>query len=139
MHLSLYVSACGTRLTASLTGPVSYADRRRALDLACQRGKAQGIERYLIDFTLAWHMLGTPDEKASFFHALRERHELEGARIAYLNCPEGNIVELEAAATALGFTVGMFRDRSSAIDWLELGDQVVRVRPVAFGRRAHLR
>ena len=139
MHLSLYVSACGTRLTASLTGPVSYADRRRALDAVCQRGKAQGIDRYLIDFTLAWHSLGTPEEKASFFHALRERTELVGARIAYLNCPEGSIAELQAAATEVGFTAGMFGDRSAAIDWLERGDHVVRTRPQAFGRRAHLR
>ena len=127
MHLSLYVSACGTRLTASLTGPVSYADRRRALQTACQRGKAQGIERYLIDLTLAWHVLGTPDEKASFFHALRERDELAGARVAYLNCPEGNIAELQAAATELGFRASMFGDRSSAIDWLHLGDPAVRI------------
>jgi hypothetical protein len=139
MHLSLYVSACGTRLTASLTGPVSYADRRRALDVVCQRAKAQGIDRYLIDFTLAWHSLGTPEEKASFFHVLREHHDLAGARIAYLNCPEGNIAELRAAASELGFTAGIFGDRSAAIDWLQRDDQIVRTRPLAFGRRAHLR
>ncbi|MUV14318.1 hypothetical protein [Noviluteimonas gilva] len=139
MHLSLYVSACGTRLTASLTGPVSYADRRRALDVVCQRGKAEGIDRYLIDFTLAWHSLGTPEEKASFFHALRDRREFEGARIAYLNCPEGNIVELREAAAQVGFTAGIFGDRSAAIDWLQRDAQIVPARPLAFGRGAHLR
>ena len=136
MHLTLYLSACGTRLTASLTGPVGYADRQRALEAVCKRGMAEGIDRYLVDFTMAWHMLGTPEEKASFFGALRECNHLRGARVAYLNCPEGNIAELQAAATELGFEASMFGDRSAAIDWLQQGDQAERrrARPMAFGR-----
>ena len=135
MHLALHHSACGRRLSAVLTGPVSYADRRDALDLVCRTGVAHRIAQYLIDFTTSWHVVEGPHEKAEFFHALRDRAELAGARVAYVNCPEGNLAELHAAARDVGFEAGVFRTRSAAIEWLE-GTQVTSLassRPAAIG------
>jgi hypothetical protein len=132
MQLSLHNSACGRRLTAALAGPVTYANRLFALDAVCRARKEDAIGLFLVDFTLAWHIVGAPDEKAAFFDALMRRHELAGARIAYLNCPEGNMAELMAAADALGFEAAMFRGRSSAIDWLDRVALVTPLRPAAI-------
>ncbi|KGQ20617.1 hypothetical protein LF41_1154 [Lysobacter dokdonensis DS-58] len=115
---------------------MTYADRRRAMEKVCETAAARGIARFLVDFTLAWHVVGDPLEKEAFFQALSGRHELAGARIAYVNCPEGSISELHAAADALGFSAGMFRDRSRAIEWLKHGAVAeAPPRPLAFGVR----
>jgi hypothetical protein len=119
MQLNLTWSACGQRLSAALIGPVTYADRAHALACACREASSRGSWQFLIDFTLAWHALGNPGDKPAFFEGLRGRSELANARIAYVNCPEGNIAELLAVSDEVGFDAMMFRDRSSAIAWLE--------------------
>lgn len=122
MRLELTWSACGQRLSAVLTGPVTYADRSQALAAVCQEAAARGIRQFLIDFSLAWHMLGEPDDKPVFFENLRRRAELANTRIAYVTGPEGNVAELLSVAEDVGFAAQMFRDRSSAIAWLAAVD-----------------
>ena len=135
MHLSLYVSACGTRLTASLTGPVSYADRRRALDAVCQRGKAQGIDRYLIDFTLA----------LAQSWARRRKKRRSSMRCANETNSPARASPISIAPKATSPNCRRQRPNSAsrpacsatavaAIDWLHLGDPAVGSRPIAFGR-----
>lgn len=119
MRLTLTWSACGTRLTATLAGPVSYAHRAVAMDRVAKEAAARGISRIMVDFTLAWHLIAAPEDKAAFFDALRSRTDLAGVRIAYINCPEGNVAELQAVAEELGFVARMFSGRSAAIDWLD--------------------
>lgn len=127
MRLTLTWSACGRRLTATLAGPVSYAHRMVALERVAGEAAERGISKIMIDFTLAWHLVAAPGDKAAFFDALRARTDLAGASIAYVNCPEGYVPELRAIAGEMGFDARMFSGRSAAIDWLE--DRVV-------GRRA---
>lgn len=119
MRLLLTWSASGTRLTATLSGPVSYAHRSVALEQVAREAAGRGISQVMIDFTLAWHLMAAPEDKAAFFDALRARTDLSGLRIAYINCPEGNVAELQAVANELGFVARMFSGRSAAIDWLE--------------------
>ena len=119
MRLTLTWSASGARLTATLSGPVSYAHRAVAMDRVAREAAERGISRVMIDFTLAWHLIAAPEDKAAFFDALRVRTDLSGMRIAYINGPEGNVAELQAVADELGFVARMFSGRSAAIDWLD--------------------
>lgn len=89
------------------------------MDRAVRAAVERGIALIMVDFTLAWHLVAAPEEKAAFFHALRGRKDLAGVRIAYVNCPEGNVAELQAVAEEAGFVARMFSGRSAAIDWLE--------------------
>ena len=132
MRLTLTYSASGSRLTATLAGPVSYAHRIVALGRVADAAAERGISLIMIDFTLAWHLVAAPEDKAAFFDALRVRPDLTGMRIAYINCPEGNVAELQAVADELGFCAGMFTGRSAAIDWLEDRGEVA-VRPRFLG------
>lgn len=118
MQLSLTWSSTGHRLTATLQGPVSYAHRRIALDRVLDSAAERGVTQLMVDFTLAWHLVAAPEEKAAFFTALRARPALAGARIAYVNCPEGDITELQAVADEMGFVARTFLGRSEAIAWL---------------------
>lgn len=119
MRLTLTSSASGSRLTATLAGPVSYAHRILAMERVADEAAQRGISLVMVDFTLAWHLVAAPEDKVAFFNALRERKDLAGLRLAYINCPEGNIPELQAVAEEMGFVARMFSGRSAAIDWLE--------------------
>jgi hypothetical protein len=123
MRLTLTWSGSGSRLTATLAGPVSYAHRVVAMNRVADAAAERGISLMMVDFTLAWHLMAAPEDKASFFDALRARTDLAGARIAYVNCPEGNVAELQAVAAEIGFAARMFSGRSTAIDWLESSDE----------------
>lgn len=119
MRLTLTWSASGRRLTATFAGPVSYENRLAAMDRVVKEAAERGISLIMLDFTLAWHLIAAPEDKAAFFDAMRGRTDLAGARIAYINCPEGNVAELQSVAKELGFAARMFSGRSAAIDWLE--------------------
>ena len=108
---------------------MSYAHRTVALDRVVSAAVERGVSLLMVDFTLAWHVVGAPEEKAAFFDALRARTDLAGARIAYVNCPEGIVAELQATAEYLGFSARAFLGRSAAIDWLESAE-VSTLRPL---------
>jgi hypothetical protein len=127
MRLTLTWSGSGSRLTATLAGPVSYAHRMVCMNRVADAAAERRISQIMVDFTLAWHLVAAPEDKATFFDALRFRRDLAGARIAYVNCPEGNVAELQTVAGEIGFAARMFAGRSAAIDWLESPDSLGRM------------